>query len=390
VVSVTIYIWYKAGRFDAKMNLATNLDTIYNDMLRFVVAGAHGSSATMAQGRALGPLILLDIKMETIFPVVAEEDNLSQNTEAAKSIFRKELERVKETNLTEALEKMELNKWKNLGEFEEIKLGTTGDALNQFKMIAYASKDKKIQILHDKYEEDFEAFKGVMDLKGSKMSIIDLDYKKGRSAGVKQTVIKFEFTIEYNETLQYNKKQLGILGFEDIKMKKFEPTVTPIEDRNELLYEDIIHLIKGWKQIDIDQLKDKILKIIYEGLKEQEVKMEIKNVILNPKYVTKFSIKNGTYKATYPHGRATETDSLRYTMDIKTTHRLPSEELIEPSLYGLKTPKKRTQLDRPGMGQLVTTKKIQREQSMRAEERGQLIDKIQARIERLERAIEEL
>ena len=381
---MTIYIWYRAGTWDA-INLETNLDTIYNDMLRFVVAGAYGSSATMAQGKQLGLLVHLDTEMEIQFPAIAEETGHSQNTEAAKSIFRTQLERVKETNLTEALEKMELtaSKWDNLGEFEEIKLGTTGDALNQFKMIAYASKDKKIQILHDKYEEDFEAFKGVMYLPSSDFKIFHrkTDWK-GR--GDMRAGFKFNFTIKYNETLQYNKKQLGELGFEEIKMQKFEPTVTPIVTRNELLYNDVILL---WN--NDAQLEDKILKIIYEELKEQEAKMEIKNAILNPKYVTKLLI-NGTYKGTYPHARANEIDELRYTINIKTTHRLPSEELIEPSLYGLKTPKKRTQLDRPGMGQSLTTKKIQREQSMRAEERNQLITAIQTRIDDLENAIGEL
>jgi phage pi2 protein 07 len=361
---VTFYTWYWPTG-SRVINLATNLDTIYNDMLRFVVAGAHGSKATIAQGRQLGELISLDYTIQMEFSRIAEEEGRSQNIEQAKVIFNEQLDRVKVTSLTEALEEMQLDKWENLGDYGDIKLDESGDKLNQFKMIAYSSKDKKIQALNNRYEEDFDTFKGVMKLKGSDFKIFNVDHPKPKPT----PEFTFNFTIEYNETPQYNKKQLENLGFENTRMKKFNPKViaTPIEDSRILSYEDaLIMYNKG-------QLQDKILEFIYENLKELSKNVEIKNVILNPRYVTKFSIKNGTYKGTHD-----EKGKIKYTMDIETTHKLPSET------FEARGP-------RPaGKYGLSDTKKKLREQSMRAEERTNLIDKVKERIARLDRAIEEL
>jgi len=369
MAGVTLYPWFPPEEEAKNLSSLPMQEIIYYDMLRYVVGGAFGGKATQVKNRPLGDVINLDYIIELELPEIAESENYSHNADKAKQIFLVGLEKIKKASLYDSLIAMEYGEvgMSILGKFEDITLGQSGNKLSEFKMIEFESTDDTMQILSNRYEESLEEFLSVdyqLDIINFQHSVDEFK-PKTRS----ENNVSFDFTLEYNETVDDNTEKLTELGLDS---PKFEPkgSTSNMEDSLEV---DAARILLLNNQ---DNLKEFIMKEIYDNIKKERKSREYKNVILNPRYVTTMSIKGKYFGIMINVPLKTSDNKLSYSGKIETTHEMPSELLTPQTTSAIKPAKKKKK------GELSRFQLHER-----SEARTELIQEIKGRIKRLEQAI---
>tara|TARA_R110000824_G_scaffold232239_2_gene420200 strand:+ start:894 stop:2024 length:1131 start_codon:yes stop_codon:yes gene_type:complete len=371
-----IYLWFPIS--NGSIDLSDNEGIIYTDMLRFVVGSIWGSKTKVINGKALGNVIKLP-EIIRGFPDKVDV-KYEHNVGEAKQVFVNQLTQLKETSLKKALKDMKYTQWDRIGNFEDIKLDEIGDKLREFKMQPWGTASQKHttkNVMADKYEQPLEEF--LKPIKGDVVS----------NYNITENVIRFDINMVYNETKKDNLDELKELGFNKPEYEEMDITFD-LEDNIRFTAQEILE----WN--NEETLDYNIRELIYESFKTNA---EYKNGILNPLYVTSFTITSSVEINILTGGgkEAKKRHTLLYSGKGNTTSRV----IIKPTGGGF-APRAGTtassgsdpspsQLSLPdvesGKTKLGDTVNVQLTKNTIKTHRVELIEKIQGNIDKLERAI---
>ena len=377
---MTYYIWFPTSK--GSIDLSDNEGTIYTDMMKYVVSSVWGSENTQINGRRLGDVINLPEEIRN-FPNKVDE-NYEDNVNEAKQIFLNQLTQLKETSLKKALKDMEYTKGQRLGNYEDITLNEMGDKLREFKMQPVGTSETRRsakKIMGDTYIQSFEDFLTPIDGDVVSNYVAKPVEKEG------DLIISFTFNMVYKETKQDNENELKTLGVNQPEYEKMNTTFTldgilnegqqpKITETNEPNPKRITALtISKWHRAG--HLNHELKELIYYSIRH-DIKQQ---AILNPKYVTSFTI-SGEYSGNV---RNEKQFKLAYSGEGNTTSKVTnipiSSESFEPRAF---TRKPTSDLPVPSVPE------TQASQNIILTYRVDLIEKIQANIKKLESAIRSL
>tara|TARA_R100000008_G_scaffold79491_1_gene61179 strand:+ start:401 stop:1537 length:1137 start_codon:yes stop_codon:yes gene_type:complete len=373
------FIWYPAG----VSYLPDIAEHIENDMIRYVLASKWKGKAAMAGGRPMGDIGSLDYFIRDM-PEDAEDANVSENIEEAKTFFKEVLEKVKKTSLKEALNRMDITHTDimSLGKFMDINLGDTS------KKQLFIGKDVKLsgdEIISVHFDEGDSATKKDIKEWGSdfRKKVAENQYempekefiKAERSVTATSIPDKFiiEFTLLHEENKIDNKNMLEEMGFSNFDFSD-ENIKSNIEGTHELDIKFLDDLQVGFKEgiANSRKLAKSIEDIFYaekDGLLYNVFKRDtkIKSAVLNPRYVTIVQI-SGEIEL-LPAISENKPLEIKYKGDINTIH---STQLTDYQ-------------------QVENKPKSSYQQTFRtADNRAKLINYVQSRLTRLEKAIDSL
>lgn len=371
-----IYLWFPIS--NGSIDLSDNEGLIYTDMLRFVVGSIWGSKTLSINGKALGNVIKLPEIIRS-FPDKVDV-KYEHNVNDAKVTFVNQLTQLKETSLTKALTDMKYTQWNRIGKFEDIKLDEIGDKLREFKMQPWGTASEKHttkNVMADKYEQPLEEFLKPID--GNVVS----DYN------ITENVIRFDINMVYKETKKDNADELKELGFNKPEYEEMDVQF-PLEGKIQFTAQEILEWDKE------NTLDYNIRGLIYDSFKTTA---EYKNGILNPLYVTSFTITSSVEIniLTAAGKESKKRHTLLYSGKGNTTSRV----IIKPTGGGF-APRAGTavssgsdpspsRLDLPEVESKKTklgdTVNVQLTKNTIKTHRVELIEKIQGNIDKLERAI---
>ena len=378
---MTQYIWFPISSGSIDIDSPISQEKIYDDMMRFAVASVWGNKQTVIDGKPLGEVIRLDTIIRSFTKDKSLIDNnYQENVEQAKTVFLEQLTKLKESNLKEALKKMEYNR-ENLGDFDDIDLDEKGAALDEFKMKPSKITGKEVKMMAEKYEQSLEEFKQ------PDHNLTISNFNVSQEGAAQQ--LSFDFKLEYNELPEDNEDEIKDLDFGNFKYKEAFDIDWDIEGRGSISPFSLMDKLTKTSQLNKRkerELKNDILEIIYNNLRTEN---KLKSGILSPRYVTPFTIEGNYEGATFTKtGKKFKTSDeeytgkgvLKYKGKGNTTHELHISEGFIPRGW-LQTP---SHTDQP------STLTHQASKNIIKTYREDLIEEIQGNLKRLGRAIRSL